>query len=74
MHIELLNNSSISYNANQSNLLKIGIKIATYMAAMGFAILGLIKVYQTDEENSLPSFATLSGFSLISFLASKYLS
>jgi len=74
MRIESLNNQPLDYAANQNTLLKVGLKVVAYMLAIGFAVLSLIKVYDDDQEENLPSLSTLSGFSLASFLAFKYLS
>jgi len=74
MRVETFKNQSLEYDTNQHTLLRIGMKVVAYMAAIGFAILSLMKVTETSYADLLPSLTTLSGFSLINFLTFRYLS
>jgi len=73
MQTEKLRDYGHHIPSNPHALTRIGLKVVTYMAAVGFAILSLFSLTLYKTEESLPMMTKLSGMSLIFFLAHKNL-
>ena len=74
MFVEKLRENAPDIHENPHALTRIGLKVAAYMAAFGFALMSLYSAAMYPSNESLPMMTKFSGISLIFFLAYKSLS